>query len=137
MSRNGCVALLLFVVAGFLLPTHAELIFPLDLTPELKLTPPSSAEREPRFSLTTSFEGTTYLERNGSPFVAGVLLKEIPASDTAALACFFPTNSSHSQWDSFWHQTTIPINAVPEPTTLGLLSVTALLFGVRRFRRSQ
>jgi hypothetical protein len=45
-------------------------------------------------------------------------------------------DSGVSEWEYLWHNAScIPINAVPEPSSLALLTVGALLLGNRKLRR--
>jgi hypothetical protein len=137
MSREGrIVGLCLFAVAGLLFPARAELLFPASFTPEMDLT--TAASSAPSFDLNTSFSGALCLESTShASFTTGSLLKELPVLENENSLSFLPKNPGRSEWDRLWIQTaSIPIQAVPEPTTFGLLGAGAFLFLARRYRRN-
>jgi len=139
LCRKGWKAIAVFVVVtGLLFRAEAELYsdFPAETSSNSAL---NLTLNVPDFALINHHATPHYLGSNSLPN----LLPSLPPQDLFSQR--FAAGSDPAPgagldeltWDTLWHNAQrIPINAVPEPSTLVLFAIATLLLGARN-RRSR
>jgi hypothetical protein len=140
LCRKGWKAVAVFVVvAGLLFRAGAELYsdFPAETSSNSAL---NLTLNVPDFALINQPAAPHYLGSNSLPN----LLPNLPPQDLFAhrfgdrIDPVPETGLDGLTWDMLWNQAhRIPINAVPEPSTLALFAVATLLLGTRNRRQQK